>query len=265
MLLPLVFALAAPSSFVHAVEARIAAARMHVVDWWADDLDGDHVPESIAFVCRDDAGLFLVQHGNDLLEAAREIDGRNNCPDAPPTPPAWRVEHAGVVSESIDVHHGRIGYAFAIRGGRLVLVREDSDGFDVGQDGNTEEEDRVNYDDLTWSQCIQPPNKRARQTSGPLVVITDRVRRASKLVGASTMAATRGESATTLHVHADRALVLRDCSDTPCKTTRLAKGDSEVAIAVAGELEIVAGKTKIVVHLQPLEGEASYPPPPPPM
>jgi len=74
-----------------------------------------------------------------------------------------------------------------------------------------------------------------------------------KLIGGSTLAATRTDSSTTLHIHADRALILRDCSDTPCKTTRLAKGDSELAIAVAGELEILAGKTKIVVHFQPLE------------
>jgi hypothetical protein len=261
MLLPLVFTLAAPTSFVHAVEARLASAHMHVVDWWADDLDGDHVAESIAFVCGEDAGFFLVQHGSDLLEAAAEIDGRNNCPEAPPTPPAWRVEKSGVISEHISVHHGSIGYSFAIRDGRLVVVREDSEGFDVGRDGNTGEEDHVNYDDLTWSQRIEAPHKRAKQTSGPLVLVTDRVRRPSKLVGASTLAATRGDDATTLHVHADRALVLRDCSGTPCKMTRLAKGDSQLPIGGGGELEILAGKAKIVVHLQPLEGEASYPPP----
>jgi hypothetical protein len=125
MLLPLVFALAAPPSFVHAVEARLAAAHMHVVDWWADDLDGDHVPESIALVCDADTGFFLVQHGNDLLEAPVEIDGRNSCPEAPPTTPAWRVVKSGVISENVNVHHGRIGYSFAIRDGRLVLVRRD--------------------------------------------------------------------------------------------------------------------------------------------
>src|SRR5262245_12324062 len=100
MLLPVVFALAVPPSFVHAVEARIAAEHMHVVDWWADDLDGDRVPESIAFVCDSEAGWFLVQHGNDLLEAAAEIDGRNSCPEASPTPPAWRVVKSGRISES---------------------------------------------------------------------------------------------------------------------------------------------------------------------
>jgi len=151
---------------VHAIEARLGATHLHVVDWWADDLDGDHVPESIAFVCGDDdAGFFLVQHGNDLLEAPAEIDGRNNCPEVPSTPPAWRVVKTGVISENVNVHHGHISYSIAIRDGRLVLVREDNDGIDVGPDGATNEENHVNYDDLTWSQRIQPPNKRAKQTS----------------------------------------------------------------------------------------------------
>jgi hypothetical protein len=157
-----------------------------------------------------------------------------------------------------------MGYALAIRGGRLVLVRQDSSGFEVGRDGNTDEDDQTDYDALTWSRRIQSPNGRAKRTSGALVLVTDKARRPSKLVGATTLAATRGESTMTLHVHADRALVVRDCSDKPCKTTRIAKGDHEVAIAVASELEIVAGPTKIAVHLEPLEGEASYPPPPEP-
>jgi hypothetical protein len=263
LLLPVVFALAAPPSFVQAVKARLAdAPPMHVVDWWADDLDGDHVPESIAFVCGDDAGMFLVQHGNDLLEAPAQVDGRNSCPEAPSNPPAWRVAKAGVIRENYNVHHGGIGYWFAIRAGQLVLVREDGDGIDVGPDGITKEANRVDYDNLTWSQRVQPPHQRATQTSGPLVVITDRVRRASKLVGESTLAATRGDHSTTLHIHADRALVVRDCSDKPCEMIRIAKGDREVAIAAPGDLEILAGKAKIVVHFEALEGEASYPPPP---
>jgi|GEM_PF-3750225 len=262
MLLPIVFALAVPASFVHAVEARIAAEHLHLVDWWADDLDGDHVPESIAFVCGDDAGLFLVQHGTDLLEAVREIDGRNNCPDAPAARPAWRVEKSGTIDESINVHHGTIGYSFAIRGGQLVMVRESSSGFDVGRDGNTDEDDRADYDTLTWSQRITPPRGRAKQTSGPIVLVTDHVRRPSKLVGASTLAVTTGDTTMTLHVHADRALVVRDCNDTPCKSTRLAAGDRELSIAATAELEVVAGKAKIHVHLHALEGKASYPPPP---
>ena len=262
MLLPIVFALAVPASFVHAVEARSAAEHLHVVDWWADDLDGDHVPESIAFVCGDDAGLFLVQRGAELLETAREIDGRNNCPDAPAARPAWRIEKSGTIDEAINVHHGTIGYSFAIRGGQLVLVREDSSGFDVGRDGNTDEEDHVDYDNLTWSQRITPPHGHAKQTSGPLVLITDQVRRASNLIGKTTLAATTGENTTTLHLHADRALVVRDCNDTPCKSTRLAAGDRELTVSATSELEVVAGKTKIHVHLRALEGKASFPPPP---
>jgi hypothetical protein len=57
--------------------------------------------------------------------------------------------------------------------------------------------------------------------------------------------------------------VLRDCSSTPCTTTSLAKGDSETTVAAARDLAIIAGKTRIAVHFQPLEGDANYPPPRP--
>src|SRR5207247_10415660 len=80
MLLPVVFALAVPASFARMVEARLATTSMHVADWWADDLDGDHAPESIAFVCDDDGGFFLVQQGSELLETPVWVDGRNSCP-----------------------------------------------------------------------------------------------------------------------------------------------------------------------------------------
>lgn len=257
-------ALTAPPAFVHAVEAKISASHMHVVDWWADDLDGDSVPESIAFACNDDAGVFLVQRGTDLLEAPAEIDGRNSCPDAP-AKPAWRVEKAGVIAENINVHHGHMGIALAIRDRRLVMVREDSEDFESSRDGDTSEELHTDYDSLTWSRNAEGPGKsKKKKASGPLVLITDRVRRPSKLIGESTLAATRDGSATKLHVHADRALVIRDCSSKPCKTKRVAKGDGEIAMETPSELEIVAGKTRLQVHFEPLEGEASFPPPPDP-
>ncbi len=50
-----------------------------MVDWWADDLDGDQVPESIALVCNDDTGFYLVQKGNVLLTAPKIVDSRNTC------------------------------------------------------------------------------------------------------------------------------------------------------------------------------------------
>ena len=261
MLLPLVFALTAPTSFVHAVEARVTASHMHLVDWWADDLDGDHVPESIAFVCGDDAGVFLVAYAGEILEAPAAIDGRNSCPEAPPQPPTWRVLNSNVIHQGMAVHHGQITSSLAIREHRLVRVREDEGSIDVGRDGTTSERDHVDYDELTWRHVLQPPKGRARTSSGPLVVVTDLVRRATRLVGASTLAATRGHDATTLHVHADRPLVLRDCTETPCRTTRVAKGEAEVQTSATFELEVITGRSKLVVHLVALDGEASYPPP----
>jgi hypothetical protein len=281
----------APPSFVHAVEARLATTNTHVVDWWADDLDGDHVPESIAFVCSDDGGFLLVQHGSDMLEAPAEIDGRTRCPAAPATPPAWRVMTSGVIDYHVGHNHGYAGYSLAIRDNRLVLVGQDlqsfsSSDYDLARDGYFRHEDHADYDNLTWSERLQFVYwadrqvpllgvlhdgdiktvlrvKPAVQMSGPLVPITDHVRRRSRLIGDSTLAATRGHDATTLHIHADRALVLRDCSSTPCTTTSLAKGDSEIAVAAARDLEVIADKTTIAVHFQPFEGDASYPPPRP--
>ena len=98
MLVPLVFA-TAPQAFVDAIHDRIASTQLHLpIDWWADDLDGDKVPEAIAEVCDDTTGFILVLHGKDLLEVPLEIDGRNNC-ETPPSPPAWKTRSDGVVGQ----------------------------------------------------------------------------------------------------------------------------------------------------------------------
>jgi len=255
MLLPVVFALAVPASFARMVEARLATTSMHVADWWVDDLDGDHAPESIAFVCDDDGGIFLVQHGSELLEAPVVVDGKNSCPTATSAPPAWRVKRSGVIVDEVHVHHGLSVSSFAVRDGQLVVVREESRNWDVNRD--TSEEYHFNYDDLTWRQSIKAPHKPEVHTSGPLVLVTDQVRRTTRLLGRSTIAATH--SPWMLHMHADRALMLRSCSVAPCETLYVAKGDSEVAIAADDELEIRAGRTTILVHFRMLEGEERYP------
>jgi hypothetical protein len=276
----------APPAFARAIEARLATTDMHLADWWVDDLDGDHVPESIALVCREGAGLFLVQYGSDLLETPAEIDGRTPCPSASATLPAWRVATSGLISnyhrqsvakqlagDGVVVTSGVISnyqgacdgytlYSLGIRDGQLVVVRVDSAVHWLEHGDWTREQEHVDYDDLTWSKHIRREGgKTLKKTSGPIVLITDRVRQKARLVGDSTLAATRSDNATTLHIHADRALVLRNCDTTPCQTTRVAKGDSEIAAGPGGELEVLAGPTKIVVHFEQLEGTASYPPP----
>ena len=262
MLLPLVFALSPPAVFVKMIEQNVASAHMQVVDWWADDLDGDHVPESIAFACNDSAGVYLVQHGSQLLQAPAQIDGRNPCPDAGVKPVAWHVEKRGVISSGLNVHHGNIEYSIAIREGRMALVGEDDHGIEVGSTGTESEDDHVDYDALTWSKRVEPPHGRAKASSGPLVVVTHRVQRASKVIGASTIAATQAGDRVTLHIHADRVLVLRDCSDTPCTTKRVEPGDSETPISSAAELEVVTGRTTVHLKLDAISGEQSYPSPP---
>jgi hypothetical protein len=258
-------ALAAPPAFVQVVEQRLASAHMHLVDWWADDLDGDRMPESIALACNEDSGVYWIQHGTQVLEMPAPIDGRNACPDAAPGKPPWHVEHTGTIAYGLSVHHGRIDYTVAIRDGRLALLREHDDGIEVDSSGTTDETDDVDYEALTWKTRVVPPNRTPTVSSGPLVIVTDRVRRATKLIGASTIAATRGPDGSntiTLHVHADRVLALSGCTNGPCAAARLATGDSELTENAGGAFEIAAGGTTIHVHTQPLDGDQSYRPPP---
>jgi hypothetical protein len=42
-------------------------------------------------------------------------------------------------------------------------LRSRLDGIDVGPDGATEEENHVDYDNLTWSQRVQPPHRSHRE------------------------------------------------------------------------------------------------------
>jgi len=145
------------------------------------------------------------------------------------------------------------------------LLREHDDGIDVDMAGTTSEDHDVDYEALTWRSHVEPPKGKATRTSGPLLIVTDRVRRVTKLVGATTIAATRnGDNGLTmkLHVHADRVLAIGRCDDQPCATTRLARGDSELDVPTDGEFEIVADGVTIHVHVEPLDGDQSYPPPP---
>jgi hypothetical protein len=109
-----------PAGFRAAVARHLANTAYRVVQWWADDLDGDGIADNIAAVCDDETGFYLVQHAGRLLEADMAIDGRNPCPDRPP--PRWRVRHAGRIVEVVRVHDGTQRYELAIRGDRLVLV-----------------------------------------------------------------------------------------------------------------------------------------------
>nr|HEX4314328.1 hypothetical protein [Kofleriaceae bacterium] len=243
---------APPPAFVQAVEQRLATTHMHVVDWWADDLDGDHVLESIALAC-DTYGEYIVQRGDTLLEMPAAIDGRNPCPE---TAAPWHVEHTGTIAFTQSVHHGSVSQSFAIRGGKLVQLRLHSDGFEVGRDGNTDEVDDVDYEALRWSSRITPPDHKATATSGPLVIVTDAVRRTTTIIGATTIAATRDDDhgAIVLHVHADRELTIRSAT-----AVHLARGDSELQVDASGEVDVVAGGATIHVHFQPIDGNASYP------
>jgi len=96
-------------------------------------------------------------------------------------------------------------------------------------------------------------------------VLTDQVRRPTKIIGATTIAATRGNergSDITLHVHADRAVVIRNCDHQPCATASLAPGTAELRFPNVGEVEVDFDGTTMPVQIYALDGDQSYPPPP---
>jgi len=167
---------------------------MHLVDWWADDLDGDHQPE-------------------------------------------------------------------AIRDGVLAVVREDNTGVEISADGRTDDEDHLNFERLSWQRQVVPANGPAQRTAGVLVMVTDRVRRPSTVVGRTTIAATHADHQVTFHVHADRALAIKVCTDTPCTTLRVARGDHELEIDDTGELAVVAGGATVHLRLVTVDDGRSFPAP----
>ena len=251
-------AVAAPQVFVAAVDHRLAGTKLHVTDWWADDLDGDKVPEAIARVCDDVSGFFLVQRGADLFEVPLEIDGRNNC-DAE-SRPAWTTRHDGSIGQNVNVHHGSITNEYAIRDGGLALIREASSGFDVNRDGSHDDEDDVtDYDKLTWTHTVSV----GKSTRAGLVVATPHGLRVTTIVGKTTTTAVASSEHLTLHIHADRPLVVRVCSATPCTTTRVSKGDRDVVIDF-DDLEVVVGGKTYPLHVVRLEAEQRFPSPPRP-
>jgi len=257
MLLPLVY-MAAPQAFVDAVDHRIANSKLHVTDWWADDLDGDKTPEAIATICDDDKGFFLVQHGKDLLEAPIEIDGRNSC--QPASRPAWTEKKLGVITDDVGVRHGSMTYSYAIRDGKLVLVRMTSSGFDVNRDGShDEQDDTVDYDKLTWTR----KQTGSGASSGLLVIATPHAHRATTITGKTTIDATYTDRGTTIHVHASGALTIRTCNAQPCTTIKVAKGDQDVPMD-SEELEVIASGSTYKVHVERVDGDDAYPAPPKP-
>jgi hypothetical protein len=265
MLLVLGFLAAPPPAFVQAIDQRIAGTHLQLVDWWSDDLDGDKVAESIAEVCDDSTGMYLVQHGTKLLEVPREIDGRNHC-DVAAQRPEWGERHLGVIEEQVSVHHGSDMYRLAIRGGAAVMVQMESDGFDVVRGGQDGQEEYENYETLTWKRVHTPPKRPATRTSGPLVLAGRSPGRAVTLFGATTVTASAANVAgpIVLHIHADRALTLNDCSgDDGCAAKKIAKGDTDLEVGNV-EVKIVAGKQRRELHVVTLDADSSYPPPPTP-
>jgi hypothetical protein len=267
-MLPLVLA-ATSVAFVDVVNHRLAdSPDLHVVDWWADDLDGDGKLESIARICAPDRGFFLVQHGDDVLETPWTIDGRNDCP-APAPRPAFELRHDGFITETINVHHGEDSYRIAVRGNRLVMVGMSASGFDIMREGREDEVNLADYDKLTWETVTSMDEVVSQHDRGVIVLVGETARRKTTLLGGTTMWATRvGDRATgqiTLHVHADRAVTVcnrgNDYSQ-PCTKIELAAGDHDLPLD-GYELSVTAGTTTVLARLETIDGDGDYPVAPP--
>jgi hypothetical protein len=266
---PIVALLAAPAAFIAAVDKRIASTDYVVVQWWADDLDGDHRDDNIAAICNQDKGFYFIQSGDRLFEADMQINGRHHCFDVTPpaSRPAWAVRHDGTVTTSLSGTKQDHASRLAIRDHQLVVVaRQDVDWHD-GVDT-----DIVDYDKLTWTSehaewtDARDAKRVTAASRGVLVLATPHNRRATP-VGPTTLTATGafGE-ALVLHVHAERAVVVQPCAPTaadPCTPIQIATGDRDVAIHDYAGVVVIDGSTRFAVHLEPIDGDAAYPPAPP--
>ena len=256
MLVPLVFA-TAPQAFVAMVEQRISGTELHVTDWWADDLDGDHKPEAIAMVCEREHGFVLVLHGQTLLEAPIEIDGRNSCDVA--NRPAWTTRDAGTITENFNVHHGYMRYSLAIRDNKLALVGMSGHSFEHSRDGEDTEDDTVDYDALTWTH-----DENGTVTHGPLVLAAEHVHATTAIAGKTAITATWGADGAILHVHADRSMTIRDHYPMDDRwTVKVDKGDRDIPCGTA-QIEVLASGTTTVVHIEHVDNDGRYPAPPKP-
>jgi hypothetical protein len=255
-MLPLViFALGAPAPFVAAVDKAVAANKAQLADWWEDDLDGDGKNENIALMCVDhDHGVLLVQTPSGaLLQAPASYVGKNGCPQATGKP-AWHVEKKGKIEIITNVHHGQDFYDIAIRNHRLVNVG--THGFE--QDVRRPEDDsggEVNFDKLTWEN-----SSGNKTTRGSIVVAGGSAPRKTALT-AATLSATGSGSHYTVHVHADRPVVVLPCEpgpDAKCKPIKLGKGDTDVPVNDS-ELTLTVGGTTVHVKIFDGDGDAGYP------
>jgi hypothetical protein len=263
-MLPLVLAATATTvSFVDVVDDRLADSHtLHVVDWWADDLDGDGKLESIAMICEPEHGFFLVQHGNDVLEAPWTVDGRNSCPDPAPRP-AFDLRHDGYIAETINVHHGVDHYRLAIRDNRLVQIGTGGHSFDNFQTGREDDDGMTDYDKLRWEASARVDDVVIQHARGVIVLAGETIRRATTIAGRTTVAATRSFDQLTLHIHADGPVTISS-SDSDYQhfdAIELGTGDHDVVVA-AWEFRVTVGTTSELVRIAVVDADDSYPAPP---
>jgi hypothetical protein len=134
--------LAAFQAFVHTLAQQHG---QHVHDWWTVDLDGDGKLDFAAALGDEDQdhGDLILQHGKQRWDVRYECDGHTD-PGCGPTDEPLPVEH--LKQRGIDFRQAYSGgfheWRFALRGGRLVIVREVS----LGNVRRGDEEEVTDWD-----------------------------------------------------------------------------------------------------------------------
>jgi hypothetical protein len=252
-----------PAAFAAALAKHLANTDYRVVQWWADDLDGDGIAENIAAICDGFTGFYIVQHRDQLLEADLTIDGRNHCPDEPPPP--FRLRHLHRIVEVVNVHKAEDRYELAIRDHQLALLRQSEASWEAARD----EHDSLvlDYEALTWREDEQWTGHRSSQR-GVLVLAAPHVHRPTVLAGDTALTATGdAEMNVVLHLHADRPVAACTPGDDWCHPQQIDHGDADVASFASAWLSrtvffAVGGKT-VAVRVARYDADAGYPAPPP--
>jgi hypothetical protein len=248
----LLLALTVPASFAQAVTARAAALHVTVQDWWADDLDGDGRPERIAALCNDDIGLYIVQRGDEMIELAREIDGRNRCQPPEQSPPSWHVEKRGYLGVFFAYHRGFSEDRIAWRAALPVIVWSQSHDTECrGENECTETIRETSWDRLEFNDDDKGKSRGGRIV--PLEVGRPGPSRAVEVAPGVKVSATRPDvdSAPTLHLSAATPLKLAFCPDGTCGkpvTVKPSGGAAEVPVPAALKLpQFVDGDNLVIV------------------
>jgi hypothetical protein len=121
------------SAFRGYVTRRAQAEKLSIDSWWAANLDADSALERIAILCSEDAAgeerhgyLIFEKDATHRWELTIDVDKKTQvCAKKSEHDPAWEERKLG----RVDIHQGHhVGFettGYALRQGKLVIVREE--------------------------------------------------------------------------------------------------------------------------------------------